>query len=397
MERATLLSVMKGEVAVTCLLLLFCALRPEAWAQPASMGDFWSNEAHFEAVSSARFPTDPDDPSTAGANVGFYFVPVNGTWFLFHREYFFGPKPSYCGYDYARIVVRTSTDKGVSWSNKTVIAEPQANTATECAIVDGSAHFDASTSTWHYLGQCLGRDAVWNMCHFSRQAADPRGPFVPSPHNPVVRSGQLWSSICAGSGKHCVPGMGSEGTPDIVAFTEDAGFLVTFHGWDPQHVQSARGVAATKDFVTWTTTGPEVPGDAIFTSTDCNSWNISWAKPGCVGGGEGSILMQDGYYYELIEAPDITLGCETKPGVQNWVLGLLRSQTFKASGEWQQMDVAPVVVPVVKQGCYIQYHRLFADAAGVYLEFWADNWMQVFQLVSGSGSLPIVAGPPHDE
>ena len=54
------------------------------------------------------------------------------------------------------------------------------------------------------------------------------------------------------------------------------------------------------------------------------------------------------------------------------------------------------MVPQVKQGCYIQYHRLFSDniRGATYLEFWADNWMQVHRLVPGMGRLPIVAGVP---
>ncbi len=58
--------------------------------------------------------------------------------------------------------------------------------------------------------------------------------------------------------------------------------------------------------------------------------------------------------------------------------------------------VQPVVVPAVKQGCYIQYHRLFQDVetGDMYLEFWADNWMQLFKMAPGGGSLPIVAGNP---
>jgi hypothetical protein len=82
--------------------------------------DFWNKEAHFEFISKARFPTSPG--GEFAANVGFHFVPriVNGvdTWFLFHREYFFSPQPSYCQYDFARIVVRNSTDQGRTWSDK---------------------------------------------------------------------------------------------------------------------------------------------------------------------------------------------------------------------------------------------------------------------------------------
>lgn len=104
--------------------------------------------------------------------------------------------------------------------------------------------------------------------------------------------------------------------------------------------------------------------------------------------------------YMLIEAPDITLGCLTTPGQQNWVLGLLRAPSFTyPSGTWEQFMVEPTVVPAVKQGCYIQYHRLFTDVAtgDMYMEFWADNWMQIFKFVPQGGSLPIVAGPPPSE
>jgi hypothetical protein len=102
--------------------------------------------------------------------------------------------------------------------------------------------------------------------------------------------------------------------------------------------------------------------------------------------------------YMLIEAPDVNLGCHPEPGVQNWVLGLLRSKTFSRAGTWEQFGddggSSPTVVPAVKEGCYIQYHRLFADEFGTYLEYWAgfgSGWMQVHKLVPGKGALPIVA------
>jgi len=37
----------------------------------------------------------------------------------------------------------------------------------------------------------------------------------------------------------------------------------------------------------------------------------------------------------LIEAPDISLGCMTEPGVQNWVIGLIRSKSWLASDLWE--------------------------------------------------------------
>jgi hypothetical protein len=65
-------------------------------------------------------------------------------------------------------------------------------TCEECANVDGSGYYDGETNTWHYIGQCLDRTEVWNMCHFTREGLSPMGPFTPDPHNPVVCSGQLW-------------------------------------------------------------------------------------------------------------------------------------------------------------------------------------------------------------
>lgn len=53
-----------------------------------------------------------------------------------------------------------------------------------------------------------------------------------------------------------------------------------------------------------------------------------------------------------------SLACFTAPGQQNWVLGLLRAPGFLPTGRWAQAN-NPAVVPAVKQGCYIQYHRLF--------------------------------------
>lgn len=190
--------------------------------------------------------------------------------------------------------------------------------------------------------------------------------------------------------------MGSEGTPEIVMKDSDGYYYVTFHGWDPTHDKSARGVAKTQDFVHWLTAGTNLPGDALFTSVDCNAWNISWAPGGCVGGGAASILRAGDFFYMVIEAPDVSLGCITTPGQQNWVLGILRSPagTFLPTGQWEPFAVVPTVVPAVHQGCYIQYARLFADSAGIYFSFWADNCLQIHTLVAGPAALPLVAGAP---
>lgn len=73
------------------------------------------------------------------------------------------------------------------------------------------------------------------MCHYYLPGASPLSPlgFIPDPRNPVVRGGQLFSQICAGSGKHCTVGTVDEGTPDIVV-KRDGFYYVTFHGYDYQ-------------------------------------------------------------------------------------------------------------------------------------------------------------------
>ena len=226
--------------------------------------------------------------------------------------------------------------------------------------------------------------------------------WVENMNNPVVKSGQLWSEICSPP-SHCSPLTIEEGTPDIVKKDTDGYFWVTFHGCVPNATSSSRGVAKTKDFVKWETYGDGLPNDAIFTKNDCNNWNVSWSNGTCVGGGEGSITIgNDGYMYELIEAPDISLGCKGKG--QNWVLGLLRSKTFSATGTWENFKYAkPLVVPIIKIGCYIQYHRIFYDRFRdhTYLEFWTmggeygTGWMHIFKLINipkgESSELPIIA------
>ena len=260
------------------------------------------------------------------------------------------------------------------------------------------------------MSQCNNRTRFWMLCHYTFHGSDPTtgGLWEVDKSNPVVVPGQLWSQICkggVGAGKACDDasdgghGTHDEGTPEIVRTDANGYHYVTFHGCNDWANRSARGVARTRDFVEWQTEGDGLPGDAIFGQVDCNRWNVSggWANGTCIGGGEGSTLVAaDGYMYMLIEAPDISLGC--LGAGQNWVLGLLRSQTFSKAGTWEQFGGAggasPTVVPVVKKGCFIQYHRLFADDRGTYLEYWAgfgSGWMQIHRLVPGKGPLPIVA------
>ena len=142
----------------------------------------------------------------------------------------------------------------------------------------------------------------------------------------------LFNQILAEPNKHFQIGMVDEGTPEIVEKV-DGDFYVTFHGYDYVRKQAARGVAQTSNFVTWFITGGagKLTGDVIFTALDCNKWAVPW-KGGCIGSGEASILRSpSGYMYEVIEATDEVLTCETALGSQWWPLGLVRSRTWAAS------------------------------------------------------------------
>jgi hypothetical protein len=157
---------------------------------------FWNDTAHWQFVAQHVFPSPG---GSYGANVGFHFVTQPSRWVLFHREYFFSPAPppSYCKHDYARIVVRTSTDRGLTFSNATVMASPVPDTPYECALVDGAGFFDphgapGGLPRWFYLSQGLDRNQVWTMCLFFRDGVDPVGLYTALATQPSVASGQLW-------------------------------------------------------------------------------------------------------------------------------------------------------------------------------------------------------------
>lgn len=372
-----------------------------------ALGSVWNGTAGWNWISSAIFETSSSNPSTGGSNEGSYFVTIGTTWYLFYREYQYNTTPSYCEsvIDLFRIVVRQSEDQGRSWSEASIVAEPVPNTPSECALVDGSAMYDSETNTWHYLSQCIARTGGWNMCHYFSISNTPMNTstWQTDPNNPVVYGGELFSQICAGSGKHCSPNTVDEGTPDIVE-KRDGYFYVTFHGYDYSGNSAARGIAKTADWDHWIVASYDLPDDAIFSSIDCQNWSENWASDYCVGGGEADILRDGDYYYQIIEAMDVALTCDTTLGAQNWVEGLVRAPAFYyTSGQWEQFrgqpNANPYIVPSVKYGCYLQYARLFKDTNGYYLSYWVNDFgsgvtqLQTFQLTSASISTPIIAAP----
>jgi hypothetical protein len=124
-------------------------------AAASTMDDLWNGKAHFEFVSKAQFPTVPG--GEYGMNVGFQFVTrlVNNveTWFLFHREYAFATPPSYCQYDYARIVVRNSTDQGRTWSNK-VSSSSSSSTSTSISTTTSFSSSSYFSFIEHLIPDC---------------------------------------------------------------------------------------------------------------------------------------------------------------------------------------------------------------------------------------------------
>jgi hypothetical protein len=337
-----------------------------------SMDQLWQGNASFQPIVNMQLQTKPNSgaPFVDGMNQGTQIAVVNGVWYLFNREYGFAANPAQCQFDFARIVVRSSADRGKTWSSEAVVAGPN-QAAGECALVDGRAYWDADTGTWHYLAQALKSDATWGIDHFTLNNPNPTQRFTPDAANPVVKSGALWSQIC-GPNKSCPTGTRDEGTPEI-SMKSNGLYYVTFHGayvsaQSPPVVSGYRGIAATRDFHTWITSGNGLPNDAIWSSKDCQAWNVQWnSATGCIGGGYASSLITWQYTYTLIESADISLICTVG---QNWVIGLARASTFTGSGHWDQLAGNPLMDLRSGAPCAIQYPTLFTDSGQIYLSYW---------------------------
>jgi hypothetical protein len=122
---------------------------------------------------------------------------------------------------------------------------------------------------------------------------------------------------------------------------------------------------------------------------------------GCIGGGEGTIIRSGDYYYQIIEAPDVSLSCQFQYEAQNWVVGLLRSPSlYYESGKWEQVDANPVFVPWRKWGCGIQYHRFFYYQDNTYVTMWIYDWkamtaiLKFWIIVPGEGQFPYKVSNP---
>jgi hypothetical protein len=341
-------------------------------AQPPGLGDFWSGRAAL--VLDKKWTSSSLDIPVGGAVGGAHIEVVGDTWYLFNRRTYEegcppgGPQPNQLGTD-----VRASSDRGAHWGAAVTILPPTPGTAWSCAATDGDAVYDASTTTWRYLFQCVGAGRTWDGCYAERHDPSPLGPFsAPSPEaNPVITPGELWGRICGDVGDKCRSGggrrIGDEGTFDVFEF-DGQGWWVGFHGYDGK--RGYRGIARTTTFQrgSWEVDGAAgTPSDAVITARDAAAWRENWRPGGPIGPGAGSILKEGAWYYQLAEVPDINLHCT--PG-QSWDLGLFRTLRLSSSA-WEQF---PGENPVVYSsrapdaggqvpGCNVPYPRLFVDPA----------------------------------
>jgi hypothetical protein len=349
-----------------------------AQESPGTLDDYWNGRAYFQFQNLAKVPIGSvqnlfqydAEKQWIGPFGGGNAVRVrNGIWYMFTAEYLPNP-PSYCNSGQgvsAQIVVRKSTDKGQTWSNKSKIIQTREGTPNECLNVDGDAYFEESTKTWHFLYQCLARDNIWNLCHATRQSEDPMGEFVQNPANPVIRSRALWSQLLPGQGIY------DEGTPEIIEKVGEY-YYVTFHGFDG--IRGFRGLAKTKNFTQF----EKVMDGSIFDKVNCQNWNVAWDINGCVGGGAATTLKENGFYYMVIEAMDKNLICAEG---QNWTFGIVRSNILNTKNWANPADKFNPIITSTKEldvrynkgfACAVQYARLFKDSNGdIYLRVDRSN------------------------
>jgi hypothetical protein len=374
----------RGLVALVFLLLAVAAAavlstsRPERSgggppAAPPGLADLWTGGASL--VLDKKWTSTSLGRPGGGAYAGSHVEVVGGTWYLFQRQMY--PEP--CegqSLDSRRMgtEVRASTDRGATWGPPATVLAPTPGTPWACAATDGDAVYDAATGTWRYLFQCQGAVPVWNGCYAERHAASPGGAFsAPAPDpNPVIASGMLWARICGDPGDECRRAPGErpiidEGTFNIFG-AQGGGWWVSFHGQDGTHAY--RGIARTATFRRrgWQVDGAGgTPTDAVLDARDASGWRENWAPGGPVGPGAGSILEQGGWYYQLAEVPDMSLGCSAG---QNWDLGLVRTRQLSSTGWEQYPDGNPIVyssrAPAgdgPPAACNVEYPGLFEDPA----------------------------------
>ena len=331
-------------------------------SSPPGLADLWSGRAAL--VLDRKWTSTELGAPAGGAWAGSHVEIAGGKWYLFNRRSYPGVCAGRDGVSPVGTQVRASDDGGRTWGAPVEILAPQPGTAWACAATDGDAVHRDGSAGWGYLFQCLGDDGGWNGCYARRDGDSPLGAFAAEPA-PVLRSGDLWSRICAGDGCAVAPGehaIGEEGTFDVFAF-DGAAWWIGFHGSDGG-AHGYRGIARTRTFGDWQVDGAGgTPTGPVLDAGDATGWRETWNAGGPIGVGAGSIVAERGWYYQLAEFADVSLQCT--PG-QNWDLGLFRTRRL-ASTAWEQY---PGGNPLVYSGrgiadlanrCSVGYPRLFRD------------------------------------
>ncbi|MEA3354867.1 MAG: hypothetical protein U9Q63_00055 [Patescibacteria group bacterium] len=291
--------------------------------------DYWKGKAEFKFIQEI---VQDNSLWPAGFEGSAHVEVVGDTWYLFHRKVNWDSKPSYCSIS-MNLVVQSSTDNGISWSNPVDVIDNTRGTPWECAATDGDVYYNSEENKWHYLFQCLGRSGAWKGCHAIRDGVSPFGSFTPTPDNPVINGGEIWDMICdlptddcsVFSKKSPLRKVLDEGTFDIFDY-KDGFYFVSFHGFDG--VNGYRGIAKTMNFQNWEVVAP----DSVLDKNDALDFDVDWDENGPIGFGAGGIIKDRNYYYLISEGADKSLLCQDG---QNWVWGLFRTSNI-TSTDWAQ-------------------------------------------------------------
>jgi len=355
----------------------------------ASLSDYWNGNAEWKLANKYTLEKYHDKwgPGyTTYTTIDTY----NNQWLFLSRIVEHGHEECSRGVKIS-LELRTSSDKGVTFSAPVTLINADKNTPWECGATEGSLFFNQRENTWYLLVGCLGRDGIGNGCLFTRKN-DLLGKFIPDPENPILKGGQLWSRICI-EGSSCKKLVENkpiidEGTFEIVEYKAPY-YYVMFHGYANPY--GLRGMALTKDFKKWSIIeNASNEQNSILTLSDIKDWRESWINNKPIGVGAGSILKEGKYYYLLLEGSDINLTCENG---QHWDFGLYRTEKLGTT-KWEQLpqgnpiyyssvsyDPSQITLP-----CNVQYGELFKSDGEVYMSIirdgveWKDRGVFVYKL-----------------
>lgn len=350
--------------------------------EKAALADYWAGTAEWKLVK--RISTSEVNNLFGGQLI--QPNPNTGKWYLFTWGDIKSGSCPKMGYR-AGYSVSESSDKGLTWTKATPLVFPtqNPNDPMSCAVVDGDVFFDASTKTWKFLFQCLAvNPGPWQGCYAEIRGADnPANGTLTFPYqNPVIRAGELWRKICDNMSDDCVSINGAppseEGTFDIFHF-DGSYYYISFHGAYSSNkkipgtsepmVYGYRGIAKTRDFSpgSYIAGDPSkgVPKDAIFDKYDAinpaSPWREGWGYE-VIGGGAGSIIREDNYFYSVIEIADATLNCFKG---QKWDFGLYRTSDL-TSTNWEGFPLGnPILYNSSNKDvsqCNPAYAKIFKDA-----------------------------------